>query len=121
MLASLTDLDSRIPGVEYDEETALGLLQEASILVESYLGKGFKDPIPETIRVVVSRMVARVIEAPKETAFQQSSSFTAGPFGKSVTHSHGGSGGAPWLTASDKTMLAPYRRRRRGLHSITMQ
>lgn len=121
MLVSLNDLDARIPGVEYDEETALGLLAEASILVEGYLGRTFTGDIPEAIKVVVSRMAARALEAPKESSFQESTSWAAGPFNHSMKFASGASGGAPWLTTADKTILAPYRKRRRGLFSITMQ
>ena len=120
MLANLDDVKARIPHVDFDEDQALGLLEEASALVEGYLQKPVPEPVPESIKIVVSRMVARVIEAPKETVFQESMQVTAGPFSQSANFTHGGSGGAPWLTASDKTMLGPFRKKRRGIYSITM-
>lgn len=122
MLADLADVEARI-GRPLDEGELLrveGLLQEASVLVESHTGREFADPVPDSVSLVVSRMVARVLEAPAESLSADSTSYTAGPFNKSVHFSQGGSGGSPWLTAVDKKILARFTRRRGGLFSVEM-
>ncbi len=122
MLASLSDVEARLkdPDGEFDEQRALGLLEEASALVMSYLGV-VSDPVPDVVRIVVSRMVARVLEAPVASHGAETVSYTAGPFAANMSFSQGSSGGAPWLTVSDKTMLGPFvRRRRGGVFSMTL-
>ncbi|WP_165242131.1 hypothetical protein [Corynebacterium lizhenjunii] len=121
LLASLTDvLDRLIDDEDVDEDRAAALLEEASALVEAYLGH-VPNPVPDPVRLVTARMVARVLEAPEQSFAATSTQYTAGPFQQQVSYSQGASGGAPWLTASDKTMLAPFRRRRlRGVYSMTM-
>lgn len=116
MLASLDDVKDRLPeDAVIDEREVYGLLHEATILVEGHLGKTFRETeVPEAVRVVVSRMVARVLQAPKQAQFQESVQVAAGPFSHSGKFAGGGSGGAPWLSASDKQALAAFRKRRRG-------
>lgn len=125
MLASLSDVAARIddPDVVVDEDYAVGLLEEASALVEGYLGRTFPDGgVPSAVRLVVSRMAARVIQSPKDAGFnQESASYTAGPYSQQVTYTAGASGGSPWLTASDKTALSQFRKRHGGgVFSMTM-
>lgn len=124
MLANLDDVKDRLPEhTTIDEREVHGLIHEATILVESHLRKTFhEDEIPQAVRVVVSRMVARVLQAPKSTQFQESMQVSAGPFSHSGKFVGGGSGGAPWLSAQDKTMLAPFRARRRrgGVYSVDL-
>lgn len=121
MLASLSDVEERLrtPFDDADEQRVLGLLKEASTLVTSYLGY-VPDPVPEAVSIVVSRMVARVMEAPEQSHSAESVSYTAGPFTTNMAFAQGSSGGAPWLSGSDKVMLAPFLRRRRGVYSMTM-
>lgn len=116
MLASVTDVERRL-GRELDAaETsrADGLLEEASVLVEEYLGHT-PAPVPDTVRVVTSRMVARVLSAPKgasATALapgQLSSQMSMGPFGRSATYEPGSTSGGPWLEAKDKATLRRHR------------
>lgn len=123
MLATISDVEARLGEIldESDLSRAEGLLAEASALVSGYLG-GVPDPVPEPVALVVSRMVARVMEAPEESGFNaESASYTAGPFTQSVKFSAGSSGGSPWLTTSDKVILRPFWKRRKGVFSITMR
>lgn len=82
------------------------LIEEATVLIEGYLGRPLTEPVPRAVRVVAARMVARVLEAPEGSGFnQESASYTSGPFSKSVKFVAGASGGSPWLTAADKMAL----------------
>lgn len=122
MLADFEDVEARL-GRELSDDEELrvgGLLEEASLLVESHTGREFDEPIPNAIRVVVSRMVARVLQAPAETLGVESASYTAGPFSQNRTYSQGSSGGSPWLTAVDKKVLSRFGRRRGGITSVEL-
>lgn len=114
-----TRLDDGLDGIGDDQ--VLALINEAEALVVGYLGRDFTgQSVPDPVRFVVARMVARVLESPKEQVHLESLQASAGPFAHTAKFGHGGSGGAPWLSATDKTMLAPYRRRRRGVYSMTL-
>lgn len=121
MLASIVDVEARL-GRDISEDEVLrvdGLLEEASVLVESHLGREF-EVAPAAVRLVVSRMVARVLEAPDDGFNSESASFTAGPFSKNVKYVAGASGGSPWLTAVDRKMLRPFGARRGGIYSVEL-
>ena len=121
LLATSDDVTSRLRDPDdADEERISALLEEASALVVGYL-RHVPEPLPDAVRLVTARMVARVIEAPEQSYGATSTQYTAGPFSQSVSYANGASGGAPWLTASDKTMLAAYRKRlRRGVYSMEL-
>lgn len=121
MLATVQDVSDRLGEVIELEDVAWveALIEEASLIVEAHCGREF-DPVPRTIQVVVSRMVARVIEAPDEQKGAESMSLSAGPFSKSMSFSAGGSGGAPWLTAIDKKLLRRFGGRRGGIYSVEL-
>lgn len=121
MLATLDDVADRLGrDLTQDEiERIDGLLAEAGALVTGYLGHT-PDPVPDQVVLVVSRMAARVLQSPGvESGSAESVSYTAGPFSQSFTLASGASGGSPWLTISDKVILKPFRRRRRGIYSLT--
>ena len=120
MLADLSDVSDRL-GEEVPENKAPvieGLLEEASALVEGYFGRSF-DEVPRPVTVVVSRMVARVLQAPAPSFAVETLSQSAGAFSQSQKFTTGASGGSPWLTAADKTVLNRFRKRR-GFYSISM-
>lgn len=121
MLATLGDVETRLGRVLDDDEAARagGLLGEASALVEAHVGRTF-DPAPETVTIVVSRMVARVLQMPDEGFNSESATLTAGPFSKNVKYVAGASGGSPWLTAVDRKMLRPFGRRQGGVFSVEL-
>ena len=78
LLAELSDVAARL-GEEVPENkvhVAEGLLEEASALVEGYLGRSF-DEVPRPVSVVVSRMVARVLQAPEPSFAVETLSQTA--------------------------------------------
>lgn len=109
-LASVEDVEKRLDA-EVDDDSrdrVEALLEEASVLVEGYLGT-IPTPVPRAVRVVVSRMVAQVIQSPDTGFFTETQSVTAGPFSKNVKFAAGGNGGAPWLSASAKTSLRRFR------------
>lgn len=112
VLAQRADVEARIGRpLEEDEKSAVdGLLEEASALVEGYLGREVPPPVPTPVVLVVSRMVARVLDSPTDGFAAESMQHTAGPFSHSVRFAAGASGGAPWLTAGDRMMLRRFRR-----------
>lgn len=79
-------------------------------MVEGYLGREVQDPVPAPVTIVVSRMVARVLESPTDGFAAESLQQTAGPFSHSVRFAAGASGGSPWMTAGDRMILRRYRR-----------
>lgn len=89
------------------------LLEEASVMVGAWIG-GEPDPVPDGVRVVVSRMVARVFTAASNTSAPEagvaSVSMTAGPFGFTRGFTTDASSGGVWLGQQDKAMLKPHRR-----------
>lgn len=120
LLTTLDDVAARV-GLENvlgKEEDIESLIEEASVLVEGYLGRVL-DPIPRSVAVVVSRIVARVLQAPAQAFSVDTISQTAGAFSQSQKFTTGASGGAPWLTAQDKTVLNRFRKRR-GFYSVPL-
>lgn len=89
-----------------------GVITEAEDLIVGYLGA---DPtvasvVPGPVTRVCARMVARVFQqddgrAIGSTQAQQ----TAGPFSNGATFVQGSTTGSPWLAATDKITLRPYR------------
>lgn len=88
-----------------------GLLEEASVKVLAYMGYAddYYDAIaiPATVVIVVSRMVARVIEQMSSGVVPgtQQTGQTAGIFSAQTTFLAGSANGSPWLTRSDKSDL----------------
>lgn len=98
-----------------EKEQADGLLDEASAIVEGYCGVDeFDIPVPDSVAIVVSRMVARVLSAVtvdgSSTVGLESVQRGEGPFQQSLKFSSDQSSGGPWLTKIDKLMLRRFRR-----------
>lgn len=120
LIATLTDVEKRLGRDLDDDELAVveGLLEEAEVLVEGYLGR-IPEPVPRRVSVVASRMVARVLEQPDAEAFYaESVQHSAGPFSETKRYSTGASGGSPWLTAADKQALRRVRIGGGGIYTI---
>lgn len=119
-LATQPDVEARLarPLTESEITKADGLLDEASALVRAYLGD---DPtvvdlilltsvVPEDVVIVVSRMVARVIERDaSSTSGAEAVTNQVGPFGQTLRFGASTVSGGPWLAAVDKTILAAFR------------
>ena len=119
-VATPTDVEKRLGRDLEDDELDVvdGLLEEAEVLIEGYLGK-IPQPVPRRVTVVASRMVARVLEQPDAEAFYaESVQHSAGPFSETKRFSTGASGGSPWLTAADKQSLRQSRSGGRGIYTI---
>ena len=119
-VATPTDVEKRLGrDLDDDELTVVeGLLEEAEVLVEGYLGR-IPEPVPRRVSVVASRMVARVLEQPDAEAFYaESVQHSAGPFSETKRYSTGASGGSPWLTAADKQALRRVRVGGGGIYTI---
>ena len=119
-IATPTDVEKRLGRDLDDDELDVvdGLLEEAEVLVEGYLGR-IPEPVPRRVSVVASRMVARVLEQPDAEAFYaESVQHSAGPFSETKRYSTGASGGSPWLTAADKQALRRVRIGGGGIYTI---
>lgn len=119
-IATPTDVEKRLGRDLDDDELAVveGLLEEAEVLVEGYLGR-IPEPVSRRVSVVASRMVARVLEQPDAEAFYaESVQHSAGPFSETKRYSTGASGGSPWLTAADKQALRRVRIGGGGIYTI---
>lgn len=119
-IATPTDVEKRLGRDLDDDELAVveGLLEEAEVLVEGYLGR-IPEPVPRRVSVVASRMVARVLEQPDAEAFYaESVQHSAGPFSETKRYSTGASGGSPWLTTADKQALRRVRIGGGGIYTI---
>jgi hypothetical protein len=111
MLASSEDVAARLGrSLTIDEDDLVeGLLDEASVLVEGWLGCT-PDPVPDGVRIVVSRVAARAIAAGGSGAEPglQSVEATMGVFQVNRGFSADVTSGGVWLTRNDKTTLRPF-------------
>ena len=113
-LAQASDVVAALGRPLDDDETARVdvLLDEASDLVSAWVGHDFAGDAqtPGDVVRVVARMAARVLDRggglPVGVSTVQA---TIGPLSQSVGIDPAASGGGPWLSASDKTILARYR------------
>lgn len=118
-LATADDVTAALGRALTTEETAQApaLLDEASDLVLGYLGADPTDTttdpatVPGAVSRVVARMVARVFGQTATTdAFgSEGTTETMGPFSQTVRFAAGTTSGQPWLAATDKVALRPYR------------
>ncbi len=111
-LASDTDVVAALgrPLTVDEQARTPGLLAEAEDLIRGYLGALARlDPVPDAVRRVAARMVARVLGAPTGEVGLQSDQMTAGPFQWSTRYSSESRSGDPWLSGSDRTKLRPYK------------
>lgn len=107
-LATQADVEARLGRTltEAEEARLPGLLEEASVIVADYYGCPIDpDDIPDKIVIVVSRMVARVLQAPADSDGIESTQMSAGSFQVTRNFSNRGEGGGPWLTRADKKLL----------------
>lgn len=92
-----------------------GAIAEASDLVLAYLRRSdtywaTDAAVPGAVTRVVARMVARVFQQDDGRAIGQSQvQQSAGPFSQGGSFTPASTTGAPWLAASDKITLRPYR------------
>jgi hypothetical protein len=105
-LATQSDVETRLGRdlESSEEDRAEGLLEEASLLVEGFLGVTYDedDDVPPAVVVVVSRIVARAFTGPSPQLLPEGArSAGSGPynvnFGESRTNL--------WLSKADKITL----------------
>ena len=110
-LASRSDVEARLgrPLTADESPRVDGLLVEASASARAWMGcDSDPDPVPDDVALVVSRMAARVVQAPAGPSHMDQFSQTAGPFARSGTFTEGATSGSPWLTKDDKRILRRY-------------
>lgn len=103
----------RRPLTSEEEEYLPGIVDEASALVEGYLGVCYDEAaaVPEAVTVVTSRVVSRILTSTTMPSQAESSSRGMGPFSAQISYVADSTSGGPWLTKSDRMTLAPYRAR----------
>lgn len=118
MLAELSDVQRLLPNQpipESDAEFIGALIDEAGDLIEAYCRTTFKNPVPDKIRRVAARMVARAykeqLDGTDLPEGASNASFTAGPFSRSMGFESGSTTSGVWLSANDKQRLRGYRAR----------
>lgn len=93
-----------------------GPAKEASVIVEGFLHRTWDAlaSVPEAVRVVVSRMTVRAMQAPTGGGAgvpvdgQRSFSSQFGPMSHQRTFGEDAVFSTPWLSKADKAALAPY-------------
>lgn len=124
VLASDADVEARL-GRDLDtSETAAvaGLITEASVLVVGYLNRDWTAlaDVPDAVRVVVSRMVARALTGSSNIpAGTESFSSSLSVMSHTVKLGTDVAIGSPWLSKADKISLDPHRAYR-GLMNVPM-
>ena len=112
ILATRDDVAKRLPdGLDPDTDVS-ALLEEASVMVESYLNRVFTPDsiVPLAVTIVVSRMVARRVAADADGANDVPDGVNqlgATDFTASFAEPFVSTG--VWLNRTDKQTLAPYR------------
>lgn len=98
-----------------DAEYVESLADEAVDLIRAYCRGGFGGTLPEEVKRVAARMVARAYSSETSAtdipAGATSTSMSAGPFSRSYGFESGSTSSGVWLSASDKQRLRPYRGR----------
>lgn len=114
LLASIDDVLARLGRDELTsaEQAAItGVLEEASIEVSEHCGTTFGDGVPDTVRVVVSRIAARALQADTGSEFQPGLTQRVdqvGEWQESRSFSADATSGGVWLTKADRRKLAAY-------------
>lgn len=113
---NLDDVQRLLPDLLIpDEESSYieALLLEAADLIEAYCRRGFSDPVPDAVKRVAARMVARAyqqdVELDGPPLAATSEQLSAGPFSRSYSFDSNQTRGGVWLAASDKARLRGYR------------
>lgn len=117
-LAELSDVQRLLPNQpipESDTDFVAALIEEAGDLISAYCRTAFDDHVPEKIRRVAARMVARAykeqLDGMQVPEGASNASFSAGPFSRSMGFETGSTTSGVWLSANDKQRLRGYRAR----------
>lgn len=112
-LATDEDVETRLGRdlTTAESERTPGLLDEASVMVLGHmrLSEDYYDEIaiPNTVTIVTSRMVKRVLDQDANSAPANAEQVTqsAGIFSQTFGFSQGSNTGSPWLTKQDRADL----------------
>lgn len=120
-LASEAEVEAALGRELTDAEDVSALLEEASDLVVGYLGHQ-PDPVPDPVARVVATMVVAVLTKPATTTadYNAGGYNTAREFANVRVGVESASSTGPWLTASLKMRLRPYRISARRAFSIDL-
>lgn len=121
-MATALDVQDRLgrPLADGESSRVQALLVEGSAIVEAHIGRSYDSAdVPSPVAIVVSRMVARVLQQGDDRLGVQSESQGTGPFSRSRTYDVEATTGGPWLTKLDKQILAPWARSNVSLETAT--
>lgn len=118
LLAATTDVSERLGrALDSGGEFAAveGLLEEASVLVSEYCHQDFEDGVPDSVRVVTSRVVARALTSRPnvggvDTTGMNQVALAAVGYQFSGSFNPESTSGGVWLSKADRRNLARYRR-----------
>lgn len=107
-----------------DEGEALpGLLEEASVEVSEFCGTTFPEGVPDTVRIVTSRIAARALSQATSDTFEPNATQMVdqvGEWQQSRSYSGDSAGGGVWLTKVDRRKLGRYSIRGSGAFNIDL-
>ncbi|MDR0435786.1 MAG: hypothetical protein LBH11_03350 [Propionibacteriaceae bacterium] len=111
--ATQQDVEARIgrPVSPAEADQVKGLLDEATVLLRGWLAQDFPDTqTPDEVRIVCSRMVARVLERGSGLPVGATGIQAAiGPFQQGLTFSADTASGGVWIAAADRLALKRFR------------
>lgn len=109
-LANQDDVEARLRrSLTKDEAEWLpGVLDEASQLVLAYCGDPEFDPVPDRVRIVTSRVAARMLSGRSDSATATTNA--AHVFSQTVSLNPDATSGGGWLTKADKLDLRRWAR-----------
>lgn len=113
ILAGQDDVEARLRRdlTEAESSHIDSLLEEASSLVTEYCrGREFGDDVPDVVRIVTSRVVARAFSSPDGTGGVQTMWQAAGNFSQSRTYTPEAANGGVYLSAVDRKQLRRWAR-----------
>lgn len=109
------DVEARLRrDLETEEVNFLpGIVDEASVLIEGYLGVCYAEgaDVPDAVTLVTSRVAARILTTSATPSQTDSLTRGMGPFSATQQFVADSTSGGPWLTKTDRIALAPYRER----------
>lgn len=113
-LASSADVVARLgrPLTPDEETRAVGLIEEASIKISEYCGGREFSPVPDAVRIVTSRIVARAIIGSGNPVGISDTTMTAGVFGQTTRYTTDAGNGGVYLSAEDRRTLGRWAIRR---------
>lgn len=109
--ATVSDVETRLGRTLTAGEAsrAGALLDDAALLIDSYIGEQTVEPYPPAVVAVSANMTVRALSAGPAAVGMESGTEQTGPFARTVRYVPGAGDGGVWLSSQDKVMLRPLR------------